>query len=346
MDIKAEDLLYKLQKHEPLPQQTQVYVVFGEDEYYRKQIAVALPDYVYGETPVADRQITVFEKDTDISAVSEAVNTYPFFSGQSLVILQDEKLWTKGGEDAKQTVLEKLTAIVSDVPDYCTLLITASKLDKRTKLFKALKKAALLCECTSLRPYELQPWLDAQAERYGARFDHEAIGMIMEYLAPVDKVPLALMQQEIAKLAVYAGERKRWTRQDILDIFAALPEASDFALTNFIMEGRLKATLEALASARRHGTYILPLIGMVSAKLRQLLRYYELRRSGYEQRALMQELGVSHPYAMKMLTQQARNFNEQRVREALFAVDKLNIELRQGGRDYEALEEILIKLLS
>ena len=254
MDIKAEDLLYKLQKHEPLLQQTQVYVVFGEDDYYRKQIAAALPDYVYGATPVADRQITVFEKDTDISAVSEAVNTYPFFSGQSLVILQDEKLWTKGGEDAKQTVLEKLTAIVSDVPDYCTLLITASKLDKRTKLFKALKKAALLCECTSLRPYELQPWLDAQAERYGARFDHEAIGMIMEYLAPVDKVPLALMQQEIAKLAVYAGERKRWTRQDILDIFAALPEASDFALTNFIMEGRLKAALEALALAHRHGT--------------------------------------------------------------------------------------------
>ena len=346
MDIKAEDLLYKLQKHEPLPQQTQVYVVFGEDEYYRKQIAAALPDYVYGDTPVADRQITVFEKDTDISAVSEAVNTYPFFSGQSLVILQDEKLWTKGGEDAKQTVLEKLTAIVNDVPDYCTLLITASKLDKRTKFFKALKKAALLCECTSLRPYELQPWLDAQAERYGARFDHEAVGMIMEYLAPVDKVPLALMQQEIAKLAVYAGERKRWTRQDILDIFAALPEASDFALTNFIMEGRLKAALEALASARRHGTYILPLIGMVSAKLRQLLRYYELRRSGYEQRALMQELGVRHPYAMKMLTQQARNFNEQRVQKALFAVDKLNIELRQGGRDYAALEEILIKLLA
>lgn len=346
MDIKAEDLLYKLQKHEPLPQQTQVYVVFGEDDYYRKQIAAALPDYVYGDTPVADRQITVFEKDTDISAVSEAVNTYPFFGGQSLVILQDEKLWTKGGEDAKQTVLEKLTAIVSDVPDYCTLLITASKLDKRTKFFKALKKAALLCECTSLRPYELQPWLDAQAERYGARFDHEAVGMIMEYLAPVDKVPLALMQQEIAKLAVYAGERKRWTRQDILDIFAALPEASDFALTNFIMEGRLKAALEALASARRHGTYILPLIGMVSAKLRQLLRYYELRRSGYDQRALMQELGVRHPYAMKMLTQQARNFNEQRVQKALFAVDKLNIELRQGGRDYAALEEILIKLLA
>lgn len=345
MDIKAEELLYKLQNNQPLPQATQVYVVFGEDDYYRKQIAAALPGYIYGETPEADRQITVFEKDTDISAVSEAVNTYPFFSGQSLVIITDDKLWSKGGEDAKQTVLDKLTALVSDVPDYCTLLITAAKLDKRTKFFKTLKKIALLCECTSLRAYELQPWLDAQAERYGARFYHEAIGMIMEYLAPVEKVPLQLLQQEIAKLAVYAGERKRWTRQDILDIFASLPEASDFALTNFIMEGRLKSALEALAAARRHGTYILPLTAMVSAKLRQLARYFELRRTGYEQRALMQELGVRHPYAMKMLTQQARRFDERRVREALMAIDELNIALRRGGRDYDKLEEILIKLL-
>lgn len=346
MDIKAEELLYKLQNRQPLPQGTQVYVVFGEDDYYRNQIAAALPAYVYGDTPEADRQITVFEKDTDISAVSEAVNTYPFFSGQSLVILKDEKLWSKGSEDAKQSVIDKLTALVSDVPDYCTLIIMAAKLDKRTKFFKALKKIALLCECTSMRPYELQPWLDAQAERYGARFEHDAIGTIMEYLAPVDKVPLQLLQQEIAKLAVYAGERKRWTRQDILEIFASLPEASDFALTNFIMEGKLKAALEAVASARRHGTYVLPLSAMVSAKLRQLLRYFELRRSGYDQRSLMQELGVRHPYAMKMLTQQARRFDEERVCEALMAVDQMNIELRQGGRSYDALEEILIKLLA
>ena len=84
----------------------------------------------------------------------------------------------------------------------------------------------------------------------------------------------------------------------------------------------------------------------VSAKLRQLARYFELQRSGYDQRSLMQELGMRHPYAMKMLTQQARRFDERRVREALLAVDQLNIDLRQGGRDFARLEEILIRLLA
>ena len=136
MDIKAEEFLHKLQNKLPLPQATQVYVIFGEDDYYRSQLTAALPDYIYGDTDEADRQITVFEKDTDISAVSEAVNTYPFFSGQSLVVLKDDKLWSKGGEEVRQTVLDKLTALVNDVPEYCTLLISAPKLDKRTKFIK------------------------------------------------------------------------------------------------------------------------------------------------------------------------------------------------------------------
>lgn len=343
MDIKPEELLYKLEQHKPLGE-ARIILLCGEELYYSTQILKAVPDYVFGTTPDADREINVFEKDTDISALSAAINTYPFFCGQSLVILKDEKLWLAKSED-KQAALDKLTDLFSDIPDYCTLVISTSKLDKRTRLYKQLKKTALVCDCSSLRPYELAPWLDEQAARYGAHFDNAAIGTIMEYLAPVEKAPLQLLQQEIAKLAVYTGERKQWTRQDILDIFAALPEASDFALTNFIMEGKLKEALETLASARKNGTYILPLCGMVSAKLRQLLRYLELKRVHYDQKTLMDELGVHHPYAMKMLTQQARRFEENKVRKALLSIAELNVQLRRGGRSYAALEEILVTLL-
>ena len=112
------------------------------------------------------------------------------------------------------------------------------------------------------------------------------------------------------------------------------------------MEGKLKEALESLASARKNGTYILPLCGMVRAKLRQVLRYLELKRAGYDGKTLMEELGVRHPYAMKMLTQQARRFDEARVRKALLAIADLNTNLRRGGRSYEALEEILVALLA
>ena len=74
MDIKAEELLAKLKQHKPLPQ-AQVLLLCGEEDYYRNSIIAALPEYVFGDTPEADREITVFDKDTNLSGLQAAVNS-------------------------------------------------------------------------------------------------------------------------------------------------------------------------------------------------------------------------------------------------------------------------------
>ena len=66
-------------------------------------------------------------------------------------------------EERKQQ-LDKLAELLADIPDYCTVFISAAKLDKRTKLYKFLKSHALLCECEELKPYNAQPWLEKLAE--------------------------------------------------------------------------------------------------------------------------------------------------------------------------------------
>ena len=135
-------------------------------------------------------------------------------------------------------------------------------------------------------------------------------------------------------------------REDVLNVFALLPNASSFALTNYIMAGKLKQCLELLASERKHGTYILPLSATVAFKLRQVLRYLELKRRGYDQKGIMEELGMRSPYAYRFLERDSRRFDEKRLTEALLGLSDMNIKLRQGGRGYEKLEEILVRLLA
>ena len=135
-------------------------------------------------------------------------------------------------------------------------------------------------------------------------------------------------------------------RDDVLNVFALLPNASSFALTNYIMAGKLKQCLELLASERKHGTYILPLSATVAFKLRQVLRYLELKRRGYDQKGIMDELGMRSPYAYRFLERDSRRFDEKRLTEALLGLSDMNIKLRQGGRGYEKLEEILVRLLA
>ena len=345
MEIKPEELIYKLQNGTQLPQ-ANLLVVYGEEDYYRQQIVTALPEALFQGVDSADRAITSFDKDTDLNELASVINTYPFFSGQSLVVLKDEKLLAaKAESEARKQQLDKLADILSDIPDYCTVLVSASKLDKRTKLFKALKKTALMCECASIKLNNLSQWLDGQAAAYGARWSFDAVGKIIEYLQPVDKIPLKLLQQEIAKLAVYAGERREWTAEDVESIFSALPEASSFAIINALGKRNLPEVLVLLAAEKKKGTNVLPLCALITFKLRQMLQYLELSSSGFDYKGIVAELKLN-PYVAKNLQREVRGFTAQALTKALLELAQLNIDLRKGGRDYARLEEILLQLLS
>lgn len=345
MEIKPEELIYKLQNGAQLPQGN-LLVVYGEEDYYRQQIVTALPEALFQGVDSADRAITSFDKDTDLNELASIINTYPFFSGQSLVVLKDEKLLAaKAESEARKQQLDKLADILSDIPDYCTVLVSASKLDKRTKLFKALKKTALMCECASIKLNNLSQWLDGQAAAYGARWSFDAVGKIIEYLQPVDKIPLKLLQQEIAKLAVYAGERREWTAEDVESIFSALPEASSFAIINALGKRNLPEVLVLLAAEKKKGTNVLPLCALITFKLRQMLQYLELSSRGFDYKGIVAELKLN-PYVAKNLQRELRGFTAQALTKALLELAQLNIDLRKGGRDYTRLEEILLQLLS
>ncbi|WP_307761026.1 DNA polymerase III subunit delta [uncultured Phascolarctobacterium sp.] len=343
MEITAEKIMQQLHKGE---QVASVIAVFGEEGYYKDKIAAALPQAVFGEAAQEDREVTVFERDTDLKELSAVINTYPFFSGRSLVVLKDEKLW--GGKDAgekRKQQQEELAVLLADVPDHCQVLVLGEKIDKRSKLYKSLLKTAAMVECKPVKAYQLKPWLDEQAAVRGCRFDYEASQTIMEYLSVTDNAPLLLLEQEIEKLAVYAGQRKIWTQNDVEQVFAALPEVSRFALLNAIAEKRLGQALQLLGEERKHGNTVLALCGLISFQVRRLGRVKELLEGSASQAEIASELKAA-PFAIKKMIEQSRRFQLGELERALLELSQLNIEVRYGGRQFEKLEEIIIKLLS
>lgn len=350
MEIKPEELIHRLKCRQPMPQPTNIIVAVGNDDYYRSEINKHIADYVYGDIPNEDREITTFEKDTNIKELETVINTYPFFSGTgtSLIILRDEKLWKADKDkvsETKKKQLDDLTKVLSDVPDYCNILIVAKNMDKRMKLYKKLKEIAVIAVCDSIKVKDIAPWLNAQAQTFGCRFDYDAITAIMDYLAASEEAPLALLVQEIEKLAIYAGSRKNWTKQDVETIFSALPEAAFYALNNFIADKKLVEALTLIADERKKGKHILLLCGGVQAQLRKMLRVKELINLGYDQKTIASELNM-HPFAVKMTAEQCKKFTENALLAALMEIGELNQGLRKGGRDFALFEEIIVKLLS
>lgn len=342
MDITPEKLIRQLHNNEL---SERVLLVFGEEAYYRSKVMEAVLKYVFKDEDEENREISIFEKDTDLHELANAVNTYPFFGGQSLIVIKDEKLISnKQDTDSKQGKTEHLLKILSDVPEYCMVVINVKSIDKRSRLYKLGKKDFIVCECVSFRPNAIEPWLKQQAAGYGAQFTPAAVGLIMEYLAPVDKVPLQLLMKEIEKLSVYAGDRKIWNEKDIETIFTALPEVSNFSLTNAVCEKKLLEALELLSYEKKKGTSILLLCAMLAASLRRLASAKELQLQGYGQAQIAAELSIA-PFIAGIVLRQAKKYEYSKLRSAVLDISALNIGMRQGGRQYELLEEILVRLM-
>lgn len=342
MIIKPNDLLKKLHKAEPLPN---LFILLGSEAYYRSQLLAAIPEYVFAEVDAADREITVFDKDTNLNELEGVINSYPFFCGKSLVILRDDKLWGgKQDSDAKKKQMLKLLKILSDIPEYCTVILSATELKKSTKLYKDLATKAVVCECESIKAKDLAPWLKEQAEALGGSFDIEAITVIMEYLSTVEVVPLQLLKQEIEKLSIYAGDRKQWTKEDVEATFAALPEVGNFSLNNAVTARNLPQVLELLADKRKKGENIMLVCGSVMSNIRNLLKIKEMQSAGYNEARVAAEAGM-HPFVVKKNFQACRKFSLTSLQTALDELAQMNIAIRMGGRQFERLEEILVKLL-
>lgn len=343
MNYKPEELLKKLHKGDQL---ANLIVCYGEEDYYRKRIAAAVQNYVFGDMPEEDRQLNIFEKDTNLGELEGVINSYPFFCPKALVILKDEKLLGKAEGEAAKKQQERLGNILKDIPEYCLVFILTTKLDKRTKFFKDLEKQGAMCSCDAVKAYNVGDWLHQKAEALGGMLSRDAEQTILEYIEPLETAPLQLLEQELEKLAIYAGDRKRWGKEDVETIFAELPEVGRFALTNALAERKLAKVLEILASEKKRKTPIILLCGSIMYQLRRLLQIKELLNKGYNVEQVGEAMNMKFPAIRNKSVNQARRFEQNSLEDALLNIAQLNIDLRTGGRDYERLEEIMVKLLN
>lgn len=337
MELAPDKLIEMLENGEPLPN---VILVYGEESYYRSKAADCIKKYVFGDAPEEDMEISVFDHDTDLKRLNAAVNTYPFFCGSSLVIISDGKIFA-----AEKKQKENLESILLNIPDFCHVFISVAKIDKRGRIYKKLASEGAAAECKPLRPYQLKPWLDAEAKKRGCRFEYDAEQTVIEYLSAADTAPLLLLEQEIEKLYVYCGKRRIWTKADVEAIFSALPEVSRFALLNAIAGKNLPEALELLQNEKKHGGSAVAVSGLIAFQIRRMAQVKELAAQGLNQQAIASSLKMA-PYGVKKLLEQCRGFSAKNLTEFMLALAAFNAEIRYGGRQFERLEEILIRYLT
>ena len=306
-----------------------LYLLCGEEVYLRQAFFEELKSACLGDADRAfnDKRLTGGE---DLGELSQAVDAMPFFAGRTFV-----EVWDFDPSRFRDASWERLKAILSDIPDYCTVALltpAGASPDGRLASVRALKKLGQYLEFTPQEGPALTGWIGKRFAALGktiSRKDAEYLifcaGGLMNGLLP-----------EIEKLAA-GTEGSEIARRDIDAMVQRLPEAEVFDLTDMLSAGRFDdaaQTLAQLLAMREEPIKLLALIGMQMRRVFAVKLAAEERRSREE---TMELSGVRYDFILQKLRQSAKRYTLPQLADILDMCARYDYKMKSTGLDSGAL---------
>jgi len=184
-----------------------------------------------------------------VRSTIEAIQTLPFFGGQKVVWLKGATFLADtqtGKAETTLSALEELLAVLhAGVPPDVQFVLSAGEVDKRRAFYLGLKKQARL-EVFDLIDTSRSGWEEQVAElvenragEFGLRFDQEAL----ELFTMMAGEDTRQIDNELAKLDLYAGDSRRIRVEDVRAIVSQTKGGVVFELGNAIGNRQLPLAL-------------------------------------------------------------------------------------------------------
>jgi DNA polymerase-3 subunit delta len=246
------------------------------------------------------------------------------------------------------------------LPPWSFLLLTASQVDRRSRLYKRLDEigAALYLglERDSSGRVDREVLLQFIQQRLGEG-GKTIGGREREMILLRTGSDLRALQQELEKLLLYIGDRPAIRTEDVQAILTDQGEGWIFDLTHAIADRDAVAALSHLSRLLAQGEHPLKLLGTLASEIRKLLAARQLIEGELKdrwsagmtyqqfQQTVLRDtkpILMRHPYADYMCFQRAEKFSLAGLRFCLAQIYDTDLRLKTTGNQPRLLMERLI----
>ena len=305
----------------------QVYLLYGEEAYLKQQYKQNL---VKALNPDGDTMnFNHYEgKGIDVKQLIDLCETMPFFAERRVVLLEDTGFF--------KNKCEELADYMKELPDYLYLVFAETEVDKRNRMYKAVKAYGSIAEF--IRQDEKNS--DALGSRdpgESRKKDHpERHGTSADRKTGTD---MGNLRMEMEKLISYTEGRDVVTAEDIEEICTTQTTNRIFDMVRAVTEKNQKRALELYYDLLTLKEPPMRILFLLAKQYRQLLLAKQFAAAGLAQTEIGSKLGVPG-FVVKNITTCARAYTiselEQAVKDFVDAEesvktgrleDKLSVEL-------------------
>jgi DNA polymerase III subunit delta len=237
-------------------------------------------------------------------------------------------LLADGVERWRDRQLEEVAATLAELPpDLTVVLISRDKAP--AKLAKAVKAAdGEVHEFEAAKARDMPRALVGDAKRLGFDLAPSAARLLVDRMGAN---PLRL-QNELDRLAVWAGPGGAVTATDLEAMIADTSEAAVWALSDALLEREPGKALQIAERLISQGENVTGLVYGLASRLRKACAATAQLEDGMPPKQVQAGLGM-HPYAAKQLVGRLQDASLDDLRGATIALADLEVWCR-GGADY------------
>jgi DNA polymerase-3 subunit delta len=315
------------------------YILHGDNEF---EISERVADFKQkiGDESMRDLNITVLDgRKTTLSEVQHAADAIPFLADKRLVIVDGllTRLASRKAKDGDESApsgaakdfLNGLIDYVPRLPDTTRLVfIEFQLLNPKHQLIKLAEqqKGKTVIECKQPQAGELPRWIIERAKKCGGSIEPVAA----QRLAALIGGDLRRLDTEINKLITYVNAQRSITAKDVDLLVSDASTSSVFDLVDALGKRDGKRAAHELHHLLDQGENPLGLLAMIVRQYRLLILVKELQARNLSLDVMAKELG-QHPFVIKKLNEQARNYRDSAQLEAIYRrLLEIETEIKTG----------------
>ncbi len=226
----------------------------GENDFARASELKALVDKFVNENGELALE-RIDGEESEFARVSEALTSLPFLASKKLVVFKNPS--------ASREFLEGYEQLLKNLPETTDLILAEAKLDKRTNLYKYLKKSSDWREFNNLDASALTSWLAKEAKASGGEINASDAKFLVERVGE-DQQKLS---SELTKLLAFDP---KITKENIEKLVAPTLQSKIFDLLDAAFSGNKKRALKIYAEQRQLGEEPQKIIGLLAWQLHLL----------------------------------------------------------------------------
>ncbi len=308
----------------------QIYLLYGEEAYLKKQYKER---FVKAMLPVGDTMnYACYEgKNTDIKEVIDLAETLPFFAERRLILFEDTGFFKSSGSD--------LADYISDMPETACFIFIENEVDKRSKLYKAVKAKGHIVELGVQDENTLRRWVQGLVKKEGKTM---AQGDVAYFLNKVG-TDMENITKELEKLVCYAMDRDVLTRTDIDAVCVTQITSHIFEMVNAVADKKQRKALDLYYELLALKEPPMRILFLLTREYRILFHVKALLKQGYGKNEIASKAGL-HPFAAGRYMDQANRFHSKELRAVIEEGADIEQRVKTGLlTDHLAVELFLVK---